>query len=173
MIRVGIGYDSHRFASGRPLILGGVNVPYPRGLAGHSDADAIAHALADAMLGAVNLGDIGRLFPDTDPAYRNADSMVLLADVHQRVHGEGWTLQQADVTVIAEAPKLAPYIDAMRTRLAQALDVAANTVSIKAKTNEGMGFIGRAEGIAVFAVVTLVPGVEEEPVTQGLSPSRP
>ena len=170
---VGIGYDSHRFAEGRRLVLGGVEVEHDRGLAGHSDADAIAHAVGDAMLGAVNLGDIGRLFPNTDPAYKNADSMALLADIHQRVHGEGWTLHQADVTVIAEAPKLAPHIDAMRVRLAQALDVAANAVSIKAKTNEGMGFIGRAEGIAVFAVVTLVPGVEEEPVTEGLSPSQP
>lgn len=172
MIRVGIGYDSHRFASGRPLILGGVTIPYPRGLAGHSDADAVAHAVADAMLGAVNLGDIGRLFPDTDPAYKDADSMALLATVHQRVHDEGWTLQQTDVTVVAEAPKLGPHVYAMQARLAGALGVKAGAVSIKAKTNEGMGFIGRAEGIAVLAVVTLVPGVEEEPVTQGFSPSR-
>jgi 2-C-methyl-D-erythritol 2,4-cyclodiphosphate synthase len=167
MIRVGIGFDSHRFASGRPLILGGVTIPYPRGLAGHSDADAIAHALADAMLGAVNLGDIGRMFPDTDPAWRNADSIGLLGMVHRRVQDEGWTLHQADVTVIAEAPKLAPHVAEMQQRLALAFGADAAAISIKAKTNEGMGFIGRAEGIAVIAVVTLVPGVEVEPVTEG------
>jgi 2-C-methyl-D-erythritol 2,4-cyclodiphosphate synthase len=173
MIRVGIGYDSHRFASSRPLILGGVKVPYPRGLAGHSDADAIAHALADAMLGAVNLGDIGRMFPDTDPAYKDANSLALLAEVHRRIREGGWTLQQTDITVIAEAPKLAPHVGAMQACLATALAVDATAISIKSKTNEGMGFIGRAEGIAVVAVVTLVPGVEEEPVTEGFSPSRP
>jgi 2-C-methyl-D-erythritol 2,4-cyclodiphosphate synthase len=171
MIRVGIGYDSHRFASSRPLILGGVNIPYPRGLAGHSDADAVAHALADAMLGAVNLGDIGRMFPDTDPAYKDANSIALLARVHQRIHDEGWTLHQTDITVIAEAPKLAAHVGTMQACLAAALGVDATAISIKSKTNEGMGFIGRAEGIAVVAVVTLVPGVEEEPVTEGFSPS--
>ncbi|MGH7594441.1 MAG: 2-C-methyl-D-erythritol 2,4-cyclodiphosphate synthase [Gemmatimonadales bacterium] len=172
-MRVGIGYDSHRFASGRPLVLGGVTIPYPRGLAGHSDADAVAHAVADAMLGAVNLGDIGRLFPDTDPAYKDADSMLLLAAVHRRVHDEGWTLHQTDVTVIAQAPTLAPHVGLMQARLAEALGVDAALISIKAKTNEGMGFIGRAEGIAVFAVATLMPGVAEEPVTEGLAGSGP
>jgi 2-C-methyl-D-erythritol 2,4-cyclodiphosphate synthase len=155
-MRVGIGYDSHRFAGGRPLILGGVTIPNPRGLAGHSDADAVAHAIADAMLGAAALGDIGRLFPDTDPAYRNADSMVLLADVHERIKATGWQLQQTDVTVIVDAPKLAPHITAMQQRLAEVLGVGPGAVSVKAKTNEGMGFIGRHEGIAVMAVATLV-----------------
>ncbi|HEY4101444.1 MAG TPA: 2-C-methyl-D-erythritol 2,4-cyclodiphosphate synthase [Gemmatimonadales bacterium] len=155
-MRVGIGYDSHRFAGGRPLILGGVTIPNPRGLAGHSDADAVAHAIADAMLGAAALGDIGRLFPDTDPAYRNADSMVLLADVHDRIKATGWQLQQTDVTVIVDAPKLAPHITAMQQRLAEVLGVGPGAVSVKAKTNEGMGFIGRHEGIAVMAVATLV-----------------
>lgn len=167
MIRVGIGYDSHRFASSRPLILGGVSVPYPRGLAGHSDADAVAHALADAMLGAMSLGDVGRLFPDTDPAFKGADSMILLGLVRQRVTDAGWMLQQADVTVIAEAPKLAPHVGAMQARLSQALGVAPLAISIKAKTNEGMGFIGRAEGIAVLAVATLVPGTGQAPGTGG------
>jgi len=171
MMRMGIGYDSHRFASSRPLILGGVTIPYPRGLAGHSDADAVAQALADAMLGAVNLGDIGRMFPDTDPAYKDADSIALLTQVHRRIHDEGWTLQQTDITVIAEAPKLAPHVGTMQACLASALGVDATAISIKSKTNEGMGFIGRAEGIAVLAVVTMVPGVEEEPVTEGFSPS--
>jgi 2-C-methyl-D-erythritol 2,4-cyclodiphosphate synthase len=171
MMRVGIGYDSHRFASSRPLILGGVRIPYPRGLAGHSDADAVAHALADAMLGAVNLGDIGQMFPDSDPAYKDADSIALLARVHRRIHDEGWALHQSDITVIAEAPKLAPHVAAMQSCLATALGVDATAISIKSKTNEGMGFIGRAEGIAVIAVATLVPGVEEEPVTEGFSRS--
>jgi 2-C-methyl-D-erythritol 2,4-cyclodiphosphate synthase len=157
MTRVGIGYDSHRFASDRPLVLGGVTIPHPRGLAGHSDADAIAHALADAMLGALGLGDIGRLFPDTDPAHKDADSIVLLAEVMGRVRAKGWVFQQADITVVAEEPKLAPYAAAMQARLASALGADPSTVSVKAKTNEKMGFIGRGEGIAVFAVATLVP----------------
>jgi 2-C-methyl-D-erythritol 2,4-cyclodiphosphate synthase len=153
---VGIGYDSHRFASDRPLILGGVTIPHSAGLAGHSDADAVAHAVADAMLGAAALGDIGRLFPDTDPAYLGADSMMLLAAVRDRLRVHGWKLQQADVTVIAEAPKLAPHVAAMQARLSDVLDVSADSVSIKAKTNERMGFIGRGEGIAVMAVATIV-----------------
>ena len=157
MTRVGIGYDSHRFASGRPLVLGGVTIPHSQGLTGHSDADAVAHALADAMLGALGLGDIGRLFPESDPAHKDADSMLLLAEVARRVRASGWALQQADITVVAEVPKLAPHAAAMQTRLAQVLGAEGSAVSIKAKTNEGMGFIGRGEGIAVFAVATLVP----------------
>jgi len=173
MIRVGIGYDSHRFASGRPLMLGGVAVPHTMGLAGHSDADAVAHALADAMLGASGLGDIGRMFPDTDPAHKNADSLKLLATVHDRVNEQGWAFNQCDITIIAETPKLSPHVDAMQTALAKALGVDAAMISIKAKTNERMGFIGRAEGIAAMAVVTLVPGVEQEPVTEGLTQLHP
>lgn len=155
MIRVGIGYDSHRFAEGRPLILGGVTVPYARGLTGHSDADAVAHALTDAILGAAALGDIGRMFPDTDPAHKDADSIGLLEQAHERVRRAGWTLHQCDITVIAEAPKLAPHVPAMITRLATVLGVTEAAVSLKAKTNETMGFIGRGEGIAVMAVATL------------------
>lgn len=156
MTRVGIGYDSHRFASGRPLVLGGISIPHAQGLSGHSDADAVAHALADAMLGAVGLGDIGRLFPDTDPAHKDADSMSLLAEVGRRVRAQGWVLQQADITVVAEVPKLAPHASAMQARLADVLGADRSAVSIKAKTNEGMGFIGRGEGIAVLAVASLV-----------------
>ncbi len=156
MMRVGIGYDSHRFASDRPLILGGVTIPHSAGLTGHSDADAVAHAVADAMLGAAALGDIGRLFPDTDPTYQGADSMMLLAAVRDRLRVNGWRLQQVDVTVVAEAPKLAPHVGVMQARLADVLDVTADSVSIKAKTNERMGFIGRGEGIAVMAVATIV-----------------
>ncbi len=155
MIRVGIGYDSHRFAEGRPLILGGVTIPYPLGLTGHSDADAVAHALTDAMLGAAALGDIGRMFPDTDAAHKDADSIALLMEAHERVRRAGWTLHQCDITVIAEAPKLAPHVPAMTTRLAEALGVTEGAVSLKAKTNETMGFLGRGEGIAVMAVATL------------------
>ncbi len=155
MIRVGIGYDSHRFGSGRPLILGGVTIPNPLGLAGHSDADAVSHALTDAILGAAALGDIGRLFPDTDPAFKNADSIALLMEAHRRVQESGWTMQQCDVTVIAQAPKLAPHVPAMQERLEEALGSGAGSVSVKAKTNEGMGFLGRGEGIAVIAVATL------------------
>lgn len=157
MIRVGIGYDSHRFAPDRLLTLGGVVIPHPQGLAGHSDADAISHALTDAILGAAALGDIGRHFPDTDPAFADADSIALLIEAHRRVQVSGWTLQQADVTVVLEAPKLAPHIDAMRATLAQALAVPVGEMSVKAKTNEAMGWIGRGEGVAVMAVATIRP----------------
>ena len=156
MIRVGIGYDSHRFGAGRRLVLGGVVIPYTLGLLGHSDADAVGHALTDAILGAAALGDIGRLFPDTDPEWKDADSMLLLAEAHRQVQLAGWTLQQADVTVIAQAPKLAPHVPAMQDRLADVLGVGPGAISIKAKTNEGMGFLGRGEGIAVMAVATLI-----------------
>ncbi|MES2123116.1 MAG: 2-C-methyl-D-erythritol 2,4-cyclodiphosphate synthase [Gemmatimonadota bacterium] len=155
-MRVGIGYDSHRFAAGRKLILGGVEIPHTLGLQGHSDADAVGHALTDALLGAAALGDIGQLFPDTDLAWKDADSMLLLAEAHRQVQASGWTLNQADITVIAQAPKLAPHSVAMRERLAEVLGVRTADISIKAKTNEGMGFLGRGEGIAVIAVVTLL-----------------
>lgn len=162
-MRVGIGYDSHRFASGRRLVLGGVEIPHDRGLTGHSDADALAHALTDAILGAAGAGDIGRLFPDTDPTHKDADSMRLLAAAHERVRAGGWTLQQADLTAILEAPKLAPHIPAIQRRLAEVLGVAEGDISVKAKTNEGMGFTGRGEGVAAIAVATLRP-VEAAPL---------
>ena len=154
-IRVGIGYDSHRFVTGRPLVLGGISIPHSHGLAGHSDADAVVHALIDAMLGAAGAGSIGQLFPDTDPRWRDADSMDLLSSAHEVVRGRGWTVRQADLTIITEQPKLAPQLDAIARALAGRLGVAAGDIGVKAKTNEGMGFIGRGEGLAVIAVATL------------------
>jgi 2-C-methyl-D-erythritol 2,4-cyclodiphosphate synthase len=154
-MRVGVGYDSHRFAAGRKLILGGVEVPHERGLDGWSDADAVSHALTDAILGAAGLGDIGRLFPPSDPQWHNADSLKLLAAAHQRVASAGLRFAQGDITVVAEQPKLASHIDRMRQRLAGALGVPVERVSVKAKTNEGMGWIGRGEGIAAIAVALL------------------
>ena len=155
MIRVGIGYDSHRFVEGRPLVLGGVRIPHPAGLAGHSDADAVAHALIDAMLGAAAAGDIGRLFPDQDPRWKDADSMELLRTAHELVRSRGFFLQQADLTIITEQPRLGPHLPQMAATLASRLGASPGSVSLKAKTNEGMGFIGRGEGVAVIAVATL------------------
>ena len=155
MIRVGIGYDSHRFEEGRPLVLGGIRIPHPRGLAGHSDADVVAHALIDAILGAAAAGDIGQHFPDTDPKWKGADSMALLRSAHQLVRERGYALAQADLTIITEQPQLRPHLAVMAAKLAERLEAPPGSVSIKAKTNEGMGFIGRGEGIAVIAVATL------------------
>jgi 2-C-methyl-D-erythritol 2,4-cyclodiphosphate synthase len=153
--RVGIGYDSHRFLAGRPLVLGGVAVPHTHGLAGHSDADAIAHALTDAILGAAGAGNIGQLFPDTDPRWKDADSMEMLGTAHELVRDRGLTLAQADCAVITEAPRLAPHLLAMGAALAARLGVESGAISVKAKTTEGMGFIGRGEGLAVIAVAVL------------------
>ena len=155
MTRVGIGYDSHRFAAGRPLVLGGIRIPHTSGLLGHSDADAVAHALTDAILGAANAGNLGQLFPDSDPQWKDADSMELLRTAHELVRGRGHAVVQADVTVITEGPRLAPHLGAMSAALAARLGLAPAAISIKAKTNEGMGFIGRGEGLAVIAVATL------------------
>jgi 2-C-methyl-D-erythritol 2,4-cyclodiphosphate synthase len=155
MTRVGIGYDSHRFESGRPLVLGGLSIPHSHGLAGHSDADAVAHALTDAILGAAGAGNIGQLFPDTDPHWKDADSMELLRTAHELVRGRGYTLVQADLTVIAEQPKLAPHLNPMAAALAQRLGLPAGAINVKAKTNEGMGWIGQGQGIAVIAVAAL------------------
>ncbi len=155
MVRIGIGYDSHRFAEGRPLILAGQRIPHPEGLAGHSDADAVAHAIIDALLGAAALGDIGTLFPDTDPAWRDADSMRLLDLTKARLAAAGFTPAQVDVTVILERPKLGPHKSAMAEAIRHVLALPAGRVSIKAKTNEGMGFVGRGEGVAVMAVATV------------------
>jgi 2-C-methyl-D-erythritol 2,4-cyclodiphosphate synthase len=154
-LRVGIGYDSHRFASGRPLILGGQTIPFAHGLAGHSDADAVSHAVTDAILGASGAGDIGKLFPDDDPAWEDADSLELLRLAVRHAAQVGWVPVQADVTVIIERPKLASYIPAMEQRLAEALGLEAGLVNVKAKTNEGMGWVGRGEGVAVIAVATV------------------
>lgn len=155
MIRVGVGYDSHRFVTGRPLILGGITIPHTHGLAGHSDADAVAHAVTDALLGAAALGDIGRHFPDTDPRWRGADSMQLLREARALAAAHGMVPVQTDVTVITERPTVGPHAPAMAIALAAALGIPGAMVSIKAKTNEGMGWIGRGEGVAVIAVMTV------------------
>ncbi len=155
MIRTGIGYDSHRFVEGRPLILGGVTIPHTHGLIGHSDADAVAHALTDAILGAAALGDIGRLFADTDPRWKGADSIGLLRAAHGMVLAKGWRFVQGDVTVICERPKLGAFFPQMAERLALALDVSTEVIGLKAKTNEGMGWIGRGEGVATIAIATV------------------
>ena len=156
MVRTGIGYDAHRLALGRLLRVGGVEIPWPRGLAGHSDADVLAHAIMDALLGAAGLGDLGRHFPPGDPAFRGADSIELLRRVTAMAVGAGWRVVHVDSTVLAEAPRLAPYIPQMRERLAAALGVDSSTVNVKATTTEGMGAIGRGEGIAAHAVATLI-----------------
>jgi 2-C-methyl-D-erythritol 2,4-cyclodiphosphate synthase len=152
VFRVGIGYDSHPFAEGRPLILGGQHIPHDKGLQGYSDADAVAHALTDALLGAAGAGDIGTLFPTGDVRWKDADSLYLLHVAVQHIAEQGWMPVQADLTIVAEAPPLRPYTEAMRTALARVLGLAPPQVSVKAKSNEGMGFIGRGEGIAVIAV---------------------
>lgn len=157
MIRVGLGYDSHRFEPPGPLTLGGVRIPFELHLHGHSDGDAVCHALTDAVLGAAAAGDIGEMFSDRDPANAGRDSVEMLTLAVRRVAGMGYRIVQADVTVVAESPRLAPHKDAMRDRMAVALDVTPGDVSIKAKTNEGMGWIGRGEGLACMAVATLVP----------------
>jgi len=154
-LRIGTGYDLHVFAEGRPLILGGVRIPYDRGLRGHSDADAVCHAVTDAILGAANLGDIGRLFPDTDPRYKDADSLVLLADAAARVAAAGWQVVNVDVVVIAERPKIGPHAAAMQASLAATLAIDPAAVAIKGKTNEGVDATGRGEALAVHAVALI------------------
>jgi 2-C-methyl-D-erythritol 2,4-cyclodiphosphate synthase len=153
----GIGYDSHRFAAGRRLVLGGVELPHERGLDGHSDADVLAHAVIDALLGAAGLGDIGEHFPDTDERFRDADSMELLGSVVQTVAEAGFTLVNVDCTVVMEAPRIGPHRQAIRDRLAAELGLDAARVNVKASTGEGMGFVGRGEGVAALAVVSLSP----------------
>jgi 2-C-methyl-D-erythritol 2,4-cyclodiphosphate synthase len=154
-IRVGIGYDSHRLVPGRQLILGGQRIPSERGLEGHSDADAIAHALTDAILGAAASGDIGKLFPDGDPQWKDADSIGLLRTACEMVRGRGYRPVQADVTVIVESIRIAPHAAGMISALSAATGISQDALSIKGKTNEGMGFIGRGEGVAVIAVATV------------------
>lgn len=153
--RVGIGYDSHRFAPGGPLILAGTSIPVEFSLAGHSDGDAIAHAVTDAVLGAASLGDIGEMFPDTDPDLRGANSMEMLRKAVERVRDAGYAIVNVDVVVVAETPKIGPYRNAMRAALAEALGVAVSEVSVKGKTNERMGWIGRGEGLACLAMIAL------------------
>ncbi len=155
MYRVGIGYDIHRFEAGRCLKLGGVSVPYGWGLAGHSDADVLAHAVMDALLGALALGDIGRYFPDTDLQWKNADSMAMLSRVVEMIGEKGWQVGNLDSNVLAEAPRLAPYVPAIRDHLATVLGVDPERVSVKAGSHERVGAIGRGEGMAATAVVLL------------------
>lgn len=154
-MRIGHGYDVHRLTEGRPLILGGVNIPFEKGLDGHSDADVLIHAVMDALLGAAGLGDIGGMFPDTDPQYKGIASTLLLAQVRERIEASGFCVGNIDATVIAQRPKLAPFIPQMKTTLAQTLVVDPDRINIKATTEERLGFTGRGEGIACHAVCLL------------------
>ena len=154
-MRIGHGYDVHRLTKGRKLILGGVEIPWEKGLLGHSDADVLVHALMDAILGAAALGDIGKLFPDNDDAYLGADSIVLLSKVTEVLRAHGWRLSNADCTVIAQRPKLSPYIETMRMNIADACGVEFDDISVKATTEEKLGFTGSGEGIAAHAVVLI------------------
>ena len=159
MLRTGLGLDMHAFVPGRPLILGGVDIPHEEGLVGHSDADVLTHAVIDALLGAAGLGDIGQHFPDTDPRFAGADSIALLRTVVQYLGERGFTIGNIDATVVLERPRLAPYRDAIRSRLAETLGLPADAVNVKATTGEAIGFVGRGEGAAAMAVATLeAPG---------------
>ncbi len=154
-LRIGEGWDVHQLVEGRPLVLGGISVPHTHGLLGHSDADALLHALTDALLGAAGLGDIGRHFPDTDAAFKGADSAVLLAEAARRVRAEGWEIVNVDSTIVAQAPKLAPHIQAMRERIAQVLGIGPERVNVKAKTAEKLGPVGEKRAIEARAVCLL------------------
>lgn len=152
--RIGIGYDSHRLVEGRRLIIGGVDVPFEKGLLGHSDGDVLCHAVIDALIGALGAGDIGKHFPDTETRWKDADSMLLLRNIVELLHSRGYEVEWIDAVIIAEKPKLAPFMDAMKAAFSVA-GIASSIINIKAKTNEGMGFIGRAEGMAAQAVCLL------------------
>ncbi|MDY6938131.1 MAG: 2-C-methyl-D-erythritol 2,4-cyclodiphosphate synthase [Cyanobacteriota bacterium] len=158
-IRIGNGYDIHRLGENRPLILGGIEIPHELGLLGHSDADVLTHAIMDAMLGALSLGDIGHYFPPTDDRWKGADSLVLLAQVNQLVRSRGWEASNIDSVVVAERPKLKPHLNAMRDRLSSVLELDPDRIGIKATTNEKLGPVGREEGIAAYAV-TLLTAIE-------------
>jgi len=155
MLRIGIGYDSHPFVAGRPLVLGGQHIKHDKGLLGYSDADAVAHALTDALLGAAGAGDIGTLFPPGEPRWKDADSLYLLHVAVEHLRELGFTPRQADLTIITEEPRIAPHAERIRTALGRVLGVAPSRIGLKAKSNEGMGFIGRGEGLAVIAVATV------------------
>lgn len=156
MIRIGQGYDVHQLVEGRPFILGGITIPHEKGLLGHSDADVLLHTITDAALGAIGAGDLGKHFPDTDEAYKDADSKQLLKHVWELVKESGYTLGNVDCTVMAQKPKLAPYIDEMRTKIAELLETEIANVGVKATTTEKLGFVGREEGVAAQAVILLV-----------------
>ncbi len=155
VVRTGIGFDVHRFAEGRRLVLGGIEIGHPRGLAGHSDADVLLHAIADALLGAAGLGDIGRHYPPGDPRWKDADSIELLRDAAGRVRAAGWEVSNVDATVLAETPRVGPHVERMIARISEALSLQPDRVSVKATTMEGLGPIGREEGIAAMAVATV------------------
>lgn len=156
-MRVGFGYDVHKFEEGRPLIIGGVNIPFDKGLQGHSDADVMAHAVADALLGASGLGDIGEHFPDTDDQFKNYDSMIFLKDIEKKVNFEKYKISNIDITLILQKPKISPYKSQMQENIARNLFLKSNQVNVKATTSEGLGFVGKEEGIACYAVVLLIP----------------
>ncbi|WP_078382579.1 2-C-methyl-D-erythritol 2,4-cyclodiphosphate synthase [Sutcliffiella halmapala] len=156
MFRIGQGFDVHQFAEGRPLIIGGITIPYEKGLLGHSDADVLLHTISDACLGAIGEGDIGKHFPDTDPAFKDADSAVLMQRVWEIVKEKGYKLGNVDCTIIAQKPKMAPHIETMRARIAELLEASEEQVNVKATTTEKLGFTGREEGIAAQAVVLLI-----------------
>jgi 2-C-methyl-D-erythritol 2,4-cyclodiphosphate synthase len=172
-MRVGHGYDSHAFAAGRRLILGGVQIPSDRGLMGHSDADAVAHAVTDALLGAAGLGDIGKHFPPTDDHWKDADSILLLGHAVTLLEGVNFQVVNVDVTIVTESPRIGPHTEAMRARVAEAIGIAPTHVSIKGKTNEGMGWIGRGEGLAVYAVALIDRMEDQDRVYRRHSPSLP
>lgn len=153
--RVGIGYDAHRLVRGRELVLGGVKIPFEYGLLGHSDADVIIHAIVDALIGAMGLGDIGRLFPDSDPSYKDIPSRLFLGEVYALIKDRGYAVNNIDVTLLAERPKIAPYAGEMRELIARELATGSDRVSIKATTQEGLGFVGRGEGMAALAIASL------------------
>ena len=155
-MRVGFGYDVHAFAENRKLILGGVNIPYEKGLLGHSDADVLVHAIMDALLGAAALGDIGKHFPDTDNSFKNIDSLILLSQTKKVLEKNGFSVNNIDTTIVAQAPKLAPHIDKMRENIARVLDIDISNVSVKATTTEHLGFEGRKEGISAYSAVTVL-----------------
>ncbi len=154
-MRIGIGYDVHRLAEGRPLILGGCTIPYHKGLLGHSDADVLLHALGDAILGALGAGDLGRHFPDTDPQFKNIASLKLVAHIQALAEARGWGCANVDATIVAQEPRLAPYVDSMVENICRCLKIEKGAVNIKAKTTEGLGFEGRGEGISAYVVVLL------------------
>ncbi len=167
-LRIGEGWDTHQLVTGRPLILGGITIPHSHGLLGHSDADALAHAITDALLGAAALGDIGKLFPDTAAEFKGADSMVLLAEAYRRVREAGWQLVNLDTTIVAQAPKMAPHIPAMRERLAAVLAVEVGQINVKAKTAEKMGPVGEGRAMEARAVCLLASaGERSSAVPQG------
>ena len=170
-MRIGSGYDVHRLTTGRELIIGGVHIPFELGLLGHSDADVLLHAIMDSLLGAAALGDIGLLFPDSDPKYEGADSLELLSEVGQRLTDEGYVIGNIDATVIAQKPKLRPYIDEMRQNISIALGILPSQVSVKATTEEGLGFTGSGEGIAASSVC-LIESLREGSFTAGIDSTR-